>query len=85
MSKVNMINMTKNGAVLEINPTCQAAHERKGWAVTEQKADPVDEAPADDDEALTKARAEYKELVGKKAHHSWDVAAITAKLSELTE
>lgn len=78
-----LTNMTKDGVVLGVHETCVDAHVRQGWAVTEQKATPVAEAPEDD--ALMAARAEYKDLVGKKAHHSWDVEQIKAKLSELTD
>ena len=78
-----MLNMIKDGVVLEVHDTCQSAHERQGWVVTEQEAPAVESAPEDD--ALDAARAEYKELSGKKAHHSWDVEAINAKLTDLTD
>ena len=86
-----LTNMTKNGAIIGVDPTCVKAHERQGWTVTEQEK-PVaavveDTAPEPTDEekqALADVRAEYKELTDKKAHHSWDVEAINAKMAAFT-
>ena len=87
MSK--LVNMEKSGVVLSVNPACVEAHARQGWAVTQQKATVVEDAPenepTEEEQALATARAEYNELAGKKAHHTWDVAALNAKIAELTK
>ncbi|UHD44920.1 hypothetical protein LUX29_18120 [Aureimonas altamirensis] len=40
-------------------------------------ARPVD----DDDEALAAARAEYADVVGKRAYHGWNVATLRARIA----
>lgn len=45
----------------------------------EPKLEPVEDTAAD----LTAMRSAYKEASGKFAHHTWDIAAIKAKLEAM--
>lgn len=49
-----------------------------------KKAEPVEKAKPsnEDDDDKAEATAEYKEVLGKKPHHSWDVAKIREKIAE---
>lgn len=84
-----LTNMTKDGVIISVDETCVKAHERQGWTVTAQEkpvADVVEDAapePTDEEkQALKDARADYKDLTGKKAGPAWSVEDIAAKTAE---
>lgn len=86
-----LTNMTKAGAIISVDETCVEAHERQGWTVTEQEkpvADVVEDAapePTDEEkQALKDARADYKDLTGKKAGPAWSVEDIAEKMAAFT-
>ncbi len=60
-------------------------HKNQGFAgclKVEVLHDPKKVAAAPVDTELSKAKAEYKEVVGKAAYHAWDVATIKEKQAE---
>ncbi len=55
--------------------------EQKKIAELEAKIEELAKGQGSDDK-LTKARAEYQEVVGKQAFHGWDIETIKAKIQE---
>ena len=37
--------------------------------------------PVDDDDVLAAARAEYADVVGKRAYHGWNIATLRARIA----
>lgn len=46
------------------------------------RRDMVAEAAADDADELAELRAEYQEVVGKRAYHGWDENALREKIAD---
>jgi hypothetical protein len=78
-----LVRMAKDGATLDVHPTCVNDHLRLGWAVSPRQPEAgndEDDGPADD--ALKAARADYEAAFGKKPFHGWPVETIRTKIAE---
>ena len=49
-----------------------------------ERRDMVAAEPVADDDDLAALRAEYQDVVGKKAYHGWAAEALRAKIAEAT-
>lgn len=66
-----------------VSPERKAELRAQGLKIIDARFAPDGESAADSsDDALTQARAEYQEKVGKKAYHGWDADALKAKIAE---
>jgi hypothetical protein len=81
----NLVRMAKDGATIDVHPTCVADHQRLGWAVSPQAPEASAEHAGHDNGAasdeLQAARADYEAAIGKKPFHGWDVATLREKIA----
>ena len=49
-----------------------------------ERRDMVAAEPVADDDEITALRAEYQDVVGKKAYHGWSADELRAKIAEAT-